>query len=60
MQCDDVTFLLFKIISFFFKGELNPGISVLLVNGDDQEKETMKVWAKSDNLFKSYEFFKFQ
>ena len=41
------------------KRELTPEIDVLSVNEEIYNDQTVKIWAKSDGPFKSYEFSKF-
>ena len=37
------------------KGKANPGIIVLGIDEEKSDKQTLKIWAKSINSFKSYE-----
>ena len=49
--------MLMEWIHNLFKGELYPDIIVQSVNGEqEKDEQTVKIWTKSDNPFKSYDF----
>ena len=41
-----------------FKGELHPGKNKCSLNEEKSDEQTVKIWVKSENPFKSYEFSK--